>query len=148
MTSSTSSKTTTAREPRKGSEGDEIPLGAKILRAIVFLEDFLKTSIPAGEIVRQVKLSISRTLDPKVAVHLEAFLAEKDNSFSSDRQKLRLEELKPGMVVADDVYTLSGFKLLSRGFRLEEKILQLLVDHSCTDPILGGLYVYCGKISE
>jgi response regulator RpfG family c-di-GMP phosphodiesterase len=128
--------------------GDEIPLGAKILRAIVFLEDFLKTSIPAGEIVRQVKLSISRTLDPKVAVHLEAFLAEKDNSFSSDRQKLRLEELKPGMVVADDVYTLSGFKLLSRGFRLEEKILQLLVDHSCTDPILGGVYVYCGKISE
>ncbi len=128
--------------------GDEIPLGAKILRAIVFLEDFLRTSIPHAEILRQIKISIGRTLDPKIAVHLESFLAEKDNSFSSDRQKLRLEELKPGMVVADDVYTLSGFKLLSRGFRLEEKILQLLVDHSCTDPILGGVYVYCGEVSE
>ena len=59
-----------------------------------------------------------------------------DKRFSSNRQKVRLKELKVGMVVAEDVYTLSGFKLLPRGFRLENKILKLLIDNSCADPIL------------
>ncbi len=51
-------------------------------------------------------------------------------------------------MVAEDVYTLSGFKLLPRGFRLEERILQLLIDHSCADPILGGVYIYCEGSQE
>jgi hypothetical protein len=52
------------------------------------------------------------------------------------------------MVVADDVYTLSGIKLLPREFQLQERTLQLLIDHSCADPILGGVYVYCEANKE
>lgn len=128
--------------------GEEIPLGAKILRAIVFLEDFLKTSLSTEEILQQIKLSTNRTLDPQMAAYLEEFLVQNDKGFSSNRQKLRLEELKIGMVVADDVYTLSGIKLLPREFQLQERTLQLLIDHSCADPILGGVYVYCEASKE
>lgn len=123
--------------------GEEIPLGAKILRAVLFLEDFLKTSLPTEEILQQIRLSTNKILAPQIAAYLEEFLVENDKSFSSNRQKVRLTELKVGMVVAEDVYTLSGFKLLPRGFRLQERILQLLIDHSYADPILGGVYVYC-----
>ena len=128
--------------------GEEIPLGAKILRAIVFLEDFLKTSLPPGEIIQQIKVSINKILDPQVAAYLEEFLMENDTSSSFNRQKVRLEELRAGMVVADDVYTLSGIKLLPRGFRLQERTLQLLIGHSYADPILGGVYVHCGGSRE
>ena len=123
--------------------GGEIPLGAKILRAIVFLEDFLKSSLPTGQILQQIKVSTNKILDPQTAAYLEEFLVKNDTSFSFDRQKVRLEELKVGMVVADDVYTLSGIKLLPRGFPLQERTLQLLIDHSYADPILGGIYVHC-----
>ena len=129
-------------------KGEEIPLGAKILRAVVFLESFLKTSLPMEEILQQIRLSINRALDPQMAAYLEDFLVENDKSFSSSRHKVRLEELKVGMVVAEDVYTLSGFKLLPRGFRLQERILQLLIDHSYSDPILGGVYIYCEGTQE
>ena len=128
--------------------GEEIPRGAKILRAIVFLEDFLKTSLSPEEILQQIKLSTNKTLDPQIAAYLEEFLVENDKTFASNRQKLRLEDLKTGMVVADDVYTLSGIKLLPRGFQLQERTLQLLIDHSYADPILGGVYVCCEASKE
>ena len=52
-----------------------------------------------------------------------------------------MDELTPGMVIAEDVYAASGVKLLPRGVQLRDKTLALLQQRNETDPVLGGIYI-------
>ena len=128
-----------------GLKGEEIPLGARILRALVLVDDLRRNGLATGMILQQIGSFAQKILDPKVASLLEEFLVENDEEFSADRRKVRLEDLQPGMVIAADVFTISGIKLLPQGFRLQERPLRLLLNHSQADPILGGVYVLCGE---
>jgi hypothetical protein len=129
----------------EGLRGEEIPLGSRILRAIVFLDEFRRSGTSTGMVLQQAGSLSQKILDPRIATLLEEFLVENDEKLSADRRKLRLEDLKPGMVVAADVFTISGIKLLPQGFHLQERTLQLLLHHSQADPVLGGVYVSCAE---
>ena len=52
-----------------------------------------------------------------------------------------MDDLKPGMVIAEDVYAASGVKLLPKGVQLRDKTLALLLERNETDPVLGGIYI-------
>ena len=70
---------------------------------------------------------------------------EKGKSMPLDTRKVTVDELAPGMVLADDVYSQSGVKLLPKGVRLQEHMIEILAHRSRKDPIVGGVHVYRGS---
>jgi hypothetical protein len=121
--------------------GNEIPLGARIVRSIVFQEELYRAGCPKEDIVREVRQSAAKHLDPSVATYLAEFIIESDKEFSHQKTKIHVEELGAGMVIAEDIYAASGAKLLPKGTKMQEHMLQVLMERNNRDPIIGGIYV-------
>ena len=121
--------------------GEEIPLGARILRAIVFVEELQGQGCSVEAIVEQIRLSMHAILDQRIANLLIEFLLAEDTRVDSNKAKIPFDKLTAGMVVAEDIYAASGVKLLPKGVQLQEKMLTLLRERHATDPIIGGVYV-------
>ena len=122
--------------------GDEIPAGAKIIRAIVFQEELYRAGLSTEGVIGHIKSSLNKVLDPSIADHLINFLEERDKSLLANKSRLSLDELKEGMTLAEDVYSANGIKLLPKGVTIQEKIIKILNERNCTDPIIGGIYVF------
>lgn len=124
-----------------GLMGDEITLGAKILRAVNFQEELYRAGLSTETVIERIKASAHKILDPAIADYLVRFLEERDASLLANKSRLILEELKPGMTLAEDVYSANGIKLLPKGVVLQEKMISILWERNSVDPIIGGIYV-------
>lgn len=121
--------------------GDEISVGAKIIRAIVFQEELYRSGLSTEGIIENIKSSLNRALDPLIAEHLISFLEEHSESLQSSKTRLTVDELKEEMILAEDVYSSSGIKLLPKGVTLKEKMIKILSERNSVDPIIGGIYI-------
>jgi response regulator RpfG family c-di-GMP phosphodiesterase len=121
--------------------GDEIPIGAKILRAIVFQEEIRAEGLSSGGIAERIRTAMHSTLDQRIANLLIEFFSIHNHVADINEVKVPIDELVPGMVIAEDVFAASGVKLLPKGIQLQEKTLGLLLERNETDPIIGGVYV-------
>lgn len=121
--------------------GEEIPIGARILRAVVFVEELHAGGCSVEAIVEKIRVSMHAVLDQRIANLLIEFLLAKSGRVDGDKIKIPVEKLVPGMEIAQDVYAASGVKLLPKGVQLHEKMLALLLERHVTDPIIGGVYV-------
>ena len=128
-----------------GLMGEEIPFGARILRAIVFAEEYYAEGHSTESVTDKIRVAMHKFLDPQVANPLIEFLMERSRKDHKGKLKLPVDGLKGGMVVADDVYASSGIKLLPKGVRLQEKMIALLMERNKTDPIVGGVYIVVGN---
>lgn len=125
-----------------GLMGDEIPIGAKIIRAIVLQEELYKAGFSTEDVIDYIKESLNRVLDPSIADHLINYLEERDRTLLAKKTRFNVDELKTGMILAEDVYSASGIKLLPKGVALQEKMIRILAERNSTDPIIGGVYVF------
>jgi HD-GYP domain-containing protein (c-di-GMP phosphodiesterase class II) len=125
-----------------GLMGDEISIGAKIIRAIVFQEELYRAGLSTEGVIGHVKSSLNKALDPFISDHLINFLEERDKSLFTNKLRLSLDELKEGMTLAEDVYSANGIKLLPKGVTIQEKIIKILNERNSADPIIGGIYVF------
>jgi putative two-component system response regulator len=127
-----------------GLIGNEIPSGARVLRGIVMQGDLCRAGHGRDDILREIRQSANRILDPAVASSLAEYIVENDREFAANKCKIALDELKPGMVIAEDVYAASGVKLIPKHVRIQDHMIQILHDRNDTDPIIGGVYVMIG----
>jgi hypothetical protein len=88
-----------------------------------------------------VHLAIHSVLEQRIANLLIEFLHEHNVKPETNTLKLCVDDLKPGMVIAEDVYAASGVKLLPKGVPLRDKTLALLLERNEVDPVLGGIYI-------
>lgn len=121
--------------------GDEIPIGARILRAIVFQEELRAEGLPSDAIVERIRSAMHSILDQRIANLVIEFLSIHKHQVDTNEVKVPIDELVPGMLIAEDVFAASGVKLLPKGIELQEKTLSLLLERNETDPIVGGVYV-------
>lgn len=122
--------------------GDEISVGAKIIRAIVFQEELYGAGFSTEGVIGRMKSSLNKVLDPSIADHLINFLEERDKSLLANKSRLNLDELKSGMTLAEDIYSANGIKLLPKGVMVQEKMIKILSERNAVDPIIGGIYVF------
>ncbi len=127
-----------------GLMGNEIPKGARILRGIVLQSDLCRAGSGRDDILREIRQSANRILDPTVASSLVEYIIENDQEFARDKCKIALEELKSGMVIAEDIYAASGVKLIPKNVKIQDRMIQVLMERNDTDPIIGGVYVLIG----
>ena len=127
-----------------GLMGNEIPRGARILRGIVLQGDLCRAGHPREEIIREIRQSANKILEPVVSSSIAEYIIESDKDFAREKCKISLEELTAGMVIGEDIYAASGIKLIPRGVRIQEHMIKVLMSRSESDPIIGGVYVLIG----
>ncbi|HUK64271.1 MAG TPA: hypothetical protein VLV15_13085, partial [Dongiaceae bacterium] len=116
----------------------QIPLRSRILRVLLDLFDLMEPprSVPADLALDALDERSGTCYDPMVVGHLRALLAGGPAAaLESDHQVLAVNELSPGMVLAEDLYTDSGFKLLTRGTVLTQGSLETLMRRHRVEPL-------------
>ena len=93
------------------------------------------------EVVGRVRSAMHSILNERIANLLIEYLLSHRTVADTNKLRLRVDELKAGMVVAEDIYAASGVKLLPKGVRLQDKTLAVLAERNETDPIIGGVYI-------
>lgn len=115
--------------PRDDYKGVVIPLGARILKAVVDLDILLANGMPtAGAITRLHHRK--GVYDPRVVAAL-AELAKEQSRYAL--QKVHLHALEPGMILAEDLVGIRGGEtllLMAKGREFNEVIIEYLLDSS------------------
>jgi response regulator RpfG family c-di-GMP phosphodiesterase len=119
----------------------QIPLRCRILRAVL---DF-SAALERGGLdlaLRELEEHVGTRYDPMVVVHLRAIVAdESEDRLRGDRVQLPITDLRVGMVLAEDLYSPSGLKLLAAGTQLSPMALETILRRHRLEPISQGAAV-------
>lgn len=125
----------------------QIPLRSRLLRVAL---DFLwqvegigttpaKTPLEAMEAIRAHQ---GTWYDPLAVVHLESVVLDRPkDEWENTRVPMAVDQLKVGMVLAADLSTSSGVKLLSRDTTVTRSMLDVINRRHLADPIIDGVWV-------
>jgi response regulator RpfG family c-di-GMP phosphodiesterase len=125
----------------------QIPLRSRLLRVAL---DFLWQVEGMGDIpgkrstdaVEVLKAHQGTWYDPLAVVHLESVVLDRPREeWENTRIPLAVDQLRVGMVLAADLSTSSGVKLLSRDTIVTRSMLDVINRRHLADPILDGVWV-------
>lgn len=121
----------------------QIPLRSRILRVIVDL--FARLAAPGApdrdQVLEEMQNFVGTRYDAMVMVHLKAVLRGEGGDVRGDRIVVPVPELKVGMVLAEDLCTDSGVKLLARHTRISSETLETIRRRHSMEPIVSGASV-------
>lgn len=123
---------------------DQIPLQSRILRAVnvVEMETAMRT-MTIEMLVAALARSKGTILDPHVVQLMIEYLEAIENpTWREGKMQVSIYDLKVGMVIAHDLTTGNGTKLLSDKSKISVSILERILAHHQYDPILNSIYVY------
>jgi response regulator RpfG family c-di-GMP phosphodiesterase len=118
--------------------GESIPWLARLLAVAVAHAESQFDSKHATEMVSQGSGS---TFDPEA---VRIFLRSIPKTAVPGKQRVvPLEELRPGMILAEGIYSENGMLLIPDGQRLTATYIAKLVNYNRINPISQSLLVYC-----
>jgi response regulator RpfG family c-di-GMP phosphodiesterase len=115
--------------PRDEVKGEQLPLGARILKAAVDFDILLANGMPKGEALTKLKRR-KGIYDPAIVAALALVVGEQARFIL---QKVHLHGLTPGMIMAEDLYGVRGTEnilLIAKGRELNETVIEFLLDNS------------------
>jgi response regulator RpfG family c-di-GMP phosphodiesterase len=118
--------------------GDEIPWLARLLAVAIAYGDHPSSDASALE---YIKTSSGALYDPDAVRALLRCLPQA--AVPRSQKTILLSELKPGMVIAQGIYSAFGILLIPEGQTLAETHIALLKNHNRMSPITQALLVYC-----
>ncbi len=117
--------------------GENIPWLARLLAVAVAYASCRLTDSDASE---KVKMESGTAFDPEaVRVFLRAQVMA---VIPRKERQVLLTELRPGMVLAQGVYTQNGLLLVPEGQRLNATYIEKVLNHNRIQPITQSLVVY------
>lgn len=125
-------------------QSGQIPLRCRILRVLVdffaALERPGPVDVPA--VLDAFQERAGTLYDPMVVVHLRALLQQDaKHDVLGSTLLVAIPELEEGMVLAEDLYTDSGLKLLARDTTLTHATLEVIRRRHRAEPIVHGAAV-------
>ena len=123
---------------------DEIPLASRFLRGVNLLED-LEARCPGktDEVLAEMTRSRGTLLDPRVTQLLLEYVTEhSDAAWLTGKRQVAVYELREGMVLASDLYTGGGIKLLPKDSVIHLSSIEKILQHHQFDPIINCILVY------
>jgi response regulator RpfG family c-di-GMP phosphodiesterase len=122
--------------------GAQIPLAARILRAVNVVEEAPGGALPA-EVIERLQKARGTSLDPVVTqLAVEYVTTMSDPSWIKGKRQVGVGAMQEGTVLAADLSTANGIKLLPKDTRLTGSHITWIQSHHRVDPILFGIYVY------
>jgi response regulator RpfG family c-di-GMP phosphodiesterase len=125
----------------------QIPLRARILRAAI---DFFRLVDGDGDSALRSPAKAIEALrdrqgtwyDPLAVMHLESVVLDRPREeWQTTRQQVSVDQLEAGMVLAADLCTSSGVKLLAAGTTISKSMLDVIARRHLADPIIDGAWV-------
>jgi hypothetical protein len=118
-------------------------VGARILRAVNLIEQAEGQGHAGSEMSRVVEDAQGTVLGPRltrlVLSYLETAL---EPDWTAGKHQVSVETLAPGMVIAADLCTGRGVKLLPKNSTLTRVMIERIRSFQQLDPILDEIYVY------
>jgi len=117
---------------------------ARIFRAVNFMElSRLHTSATTAAFLEQIDKARNTILDPRIAQLLKEYVEVNEQpSWLEGKRQVTVLELREGMVIASDIVTGSGTKLLPREMRITEQQIDRILAQHHHDPIVNSIYIY------
>lgn len=120
----------------------QIPLRSRFLRTLgdffALLDAGRSTEAALGELERHA----GTWYDPAVVAQWRTLLGEAPGMAAPQtRRRVPISDLASGMVLADDLVTGTGIKLLSAGTRLADATLDIIQRRHQSDPIVTGAWI-------
>ena len=126
----------------------QIPFRSRILHVLIDFYAALDQAAADGQpmsgeaAARRLEEHAGTWYDPVVVSQLVALIGgTADLANAPSRLVLPVSELAVGMVLAEDLCTSSGVKLLARGTTLTPRTLDIIQQRHLSDPILAGAWV-------
>jgi len=121
--------------PEDNIKGDAIPLGARILKLILDFEKFNISTLGNGNAMELLEKHSER-YDPKL---LSAFKRIQPFNIKVKKRQMDLEfwQLKTGMELLQDVKTLSGQLIVTKGQMVSDSVLKI-IDRCLDNGAISG----------
>lgn len=125
----------------------QIPLRSRLLRVA---GDFLQEVTGIGTIpgrlpthaIELIKTHSGTWYDPLAVVYLESVVLDRPKEeWESTRMPVAVDHIRIGMVLASDLTTSGGVKLLAKGATISENVLQVIRRRHAADPIIDSVWV-------
>jgi response regulator RpfG family c-di-GMP phosphodiesterase len=124
-----------------GLQGEEIPLGGRIIHAASLYDDLLRQAkLQGAQALKELERRSGSQLDPEVVFHLDAALQNVGPSRGREAA-CPLSQLRPGMVLSRNLKTLGGLLLLPERAVIQEAHIEKILNFSKIDPIAGGIFI-------
>jgi len=118
--------------------GKSIPWLARLLAVAVA---YAETDLTGQAAADMISAGSSSTFDPEA---VRAFISTLPKAVIPGKQRtIMLSDLRPGMVLAQGIYTVNGILLIPDGQRLTAPYIDKLLNHHRINPISQSLLVYC-----
>lgn len=123
---------------------NEIPAISHLLRGINYLEELEASHKDETEtILNALRVAKGNVIDPRIGQLLEEFVLIHGNAaWLEGKRQVSVYELREGMVLASDLFTGSGIKLLPKDSRIQLSSLEKILQHHHCDPIINSIFVY------
>ncbi len=128
----------------------QIPLRARILRVALDFFRLVDGHGPdqgrsAADAVETMRDHQGTWYDPLALIHLESVALDRPREeWQVTRRQVGVDQLQVGMVLAADLLTSSGVKLLSRGVTISQSMLGVIEHRHLADPVIDGVWVRKG----
>jgi response regulator RpfG family c-di-GMP phosphodiesterase len=125
----------------------QIPLRARLLRTVVDLFATVRQHAREGDgslatAAMALAIHSGTRYDPAVVAALDVLVnAEETGTLRPEGSHVPVADLREGMVLAADLHTASGVKLLSAGAVLTTQSLQLIRRRDAIDPVVHGVVI-------
>jgi len=112
-------------QPQDGIAGAQIPLGTRMLRIVLDMEERVRTGCTAGEALRLMQKE-EGVYDPGVLAAALACFGEDSSAHLSDSTPVAWANLQEGDTLADDIPSETGALLLTKGCRVTPNLKRML----------------------
>lgn len=112
-------------QPDDGPVGKDIPVGARVLRALVDLQRWEDSGQRTEKAVMKIRED-PRAYDPDVIRKLDIFVEDPDAHMLVEVEERYVEDLIPGMVLATDVLSDEKVTLIAKGTALTPVLVERL----------------------
>jgi response regulator RpfG family c-di-GMP phosphodiesterase len=121
----------------------QIPLRSRILRLLIDYEAELAASRSPSEALEQLQMHGGTRYDPLALAYFDAIIraASASPDWQAKRVHVAILALTEGMVLADDLFTASGVKLLAKGQTITGPTLETILRRHRSDPMVHGAWI-------
>ncbi len=121
----------------------QIPLRSRILRILIEHQRAVAGgALTAEEGVERLHDCAGTRYDPLAVAYFDAIIrASHQADWQEARMRVPVSDLTEGMILADDLFTSSGMKLLAKGAVLGPATLETILRRHRSDPIVHGAWI-------
>lgn len=129
-----------AGNPRNAPSGDDIPLAARFLKLAVDVDTMRSQRLPQSTILKRIG-DDSGAYDPKILELWQQSHTVDSATAEAVPVAIEIEDLKVGMVLAEEVLNAQGVVMLGRGSTVTEALLLRLRNHARHGDVTGQVVV-------